>query len=66
MSVLYKCIWEKNDIRRVEKLLELTDPGTFWDDVRKLTSKITSDHSIHRWEHLAGLRYEEITEEVEA
>ena len=52
--------YEKNDIARIEKLNTLTNPKTFWDDVRKFTKKVYSDHSISRWQGLAEIRYEEI------
>lgn len=48
------------DLARIDKLNKLTDPKTFWDDVRKLTKKVTSDNAIHRWQLLAETRYEEI------
>lgn len=53
---------EVHDISRIRKLNELTNADTFWDDVRKLTKRITSDHSMHRWQCLAERRYEELTE----
>lgn len=51
---------EKNDINKIEKLNQLTDKETFWDDVRKMTKKVTSDHSIGRWQCLADCRYNEL------
>lgn len=53
---------EVHDISRIRKLNGLTNPDTFWDDVRKLTKRITSDHSIRRWQCLAEERYRELTE----
>lgn len=47
-------------IKRVAKLQQLTDIKTFWDDVRKMTKHVTSDHAIHQWQVLAELRYEEL------
>lgn len=54
--------FETADISKIKKLETLTDPTTFWDDVRKFTKRVTSDHSIHRWQCLAEQRYKEITE----
>ena len=51
---------EAYDYGRINKLNNLTNIKTFWDDVRKLTKKITSDHSIRRWQCLAETRYEEL------
>ena len=51
---------EKSDISKIEKLNSLHNENTFWDDVRKLTKKVTSDHSIKRWQCLAEIRYEEV------
>jgi len=56
----YSIAFEKHDYGRIDKLNRLTNPNTFWDDVRKLCSNVHSDHAIHRWEHLAELRFEEI------
>ena len=60
-TILYDAVWEARDYGRIEKLLKLTNPDTFWDDVRKLVKNVRSDHTIHRWEILAGLRYKELT-----
>lgn len=51
---------EQRDFKRIDKLNQLTNPKTFWGDVRKLTKKIESDHTINRWQTLAEIRYEEI------
>ena len=42
---------------------KLTDINTFWDDVRKLTKNISSDHTIRLWQGLAEIRYEELEKE---
>lgn len=53
---------ENRDISRIDKLNKLTDPKTFWDDVRKiLGNKPHSDHVLSRWQCLAEYRYNEIT-----
>jgi hypothetical protein len=48
------------EAKRIEKLQKLTDIKTFWDDVRKLTKHVTSDHALNQWQILAELRYEEL------
>ena len=48
------------EAKRVEKLQKLTDIKTFWNDVRKLTKKLTSDHALNQWQILAELRYDEL------
>ena len=52
---------EKRDYARIDKLNRLIDIETFWDDVRKFTKDIKSDHSIKRWQCLAEYRYEELS-----
>ena len=54
---------EKQDIWRIDKLNAITNIETFWDDVRRYTRYIKSDHSIGRWQCLAEIRYEELKEE---
>ena len=51
---------EKADYAKIRKLNSLTDPKTFWNDVRKFTKNVTSDHSIGRWQCLAEQRYLEL------
>ena len=41
----------------------MTNIDTFWDDVRKLTKNISSDHTIRLWQGLAEIRYEELEKE---
>lgn len=53
---------EYHDINRIKKLNTLNNINTFWDDVRKFTRYITSDHSIKRWQILAENRYKELEE----
>lgn len=48
-----------------EKLNTLTNINTFWDDVRKFTAKITSDRTIHKWECLSEIRFDELRTGVE-
>lgn len=50
------CIWEKNDIKKIEKLLTIKSLDNFWDNVRVFTKKVYSDHSISRWQCLAEIR----------
>lgn len=51
----------KSDYKKIEKLQKLTNPVTFWDDVRKLTKNTYSDFHIGRWQCLAETRYDEIS-----
>lgn len=53
----------KQDIRRIDKLNALTDPDTFWNDVKKLTKRTHSDRALDRWQALADIRYSQIKEE---
>lgn len=54
------CALENRDCSKIDKLNKLTNKETFWDDVRKLTRSVTSDHSIHRWQCLAEKRFDEL------
>ena len=54
---------EKNDLSKIDKLNKLTRVNTFWEDVRKFTKKVTSDHSISRWLCLAEFRESELLNE---
>lgn len=60
----YAYAMNMRDYARIEKLNNLTDPKTFWNDVRKLTKSVYSDASIKRWQRLAEVRYEEIKDGV--
>jgi hypothetical protein len=51
---------ERADYAKIRKLNSLTNPETFWDDVRKFTKNVTSSHSIDRWQCLADYRYLEL------
>ena len=51
---------EKRDYSKIDKLNNLTDKRTFWDDVRKLTKHVYSDHALGRWLCLAEQRYKEL------
>ena len=51
-------VMERRDIGRITKLNTLTDPKTFWADVRKLTRNTYGDHALGRWQVLAEIRYE--------
>ena len=52
---------ERQDYAKIKKLNGLTNVDTFWDDVRKLTKQVHSDHSIGRWQILAEARYRILT-----
>jgi hypothetical protein len=58
---LSNCVCERSDIKRIEKLNALTNPVTFWDDVRRLTKRVSSDHTLRRWQALAEMRYDELS-----
>lgn len=51
---------EARDYAKIDKLNKLTNKETFWNDVRKLTKNVTSDHAIGRWQCLAEHRYNEL------
>ena len=53
-------VMEGRDIGRITKLNKLTDPKTFWADVKRLTRNTYGDHALGRWQVLAEIRYEEI------
>lgn len=53
-------IMEKADYAKIKKLRTLQNINTFWDDVRKFTQKVYSDHSMGRWQLLAEVRYGEL------
>lgn len=53
-------VMERRDIGRITKLNKLTNPDTFWGDVRKLTHNTYGDRALGRWQVLAEIRYEEI------
>ena len=56
----YAC--ERADYAKIKKLRSLKNIDTFWDDVRKFTRRVYSDHSLSRWLCLAEARYGELTE----
>lgn len=56
----YEYVMETNDLKRIDKLNKLTDKATFWQDVRKMTRCVHTDHALGRWQVLAEARYEEI------
>lgn len=56
---------EKRDYSKIDKLNTLTNRETFWDDVRKFTSGVRSDHAIRRWQCLAEYRFSELNGEID-
>lgn len=57
----YRFATEKHDFARIDKLNTLTNPATFYDDVRRIMGKRSlSCHALGQWERLAELRYMEI------
>ena len=61
-TCLYGYVMGKASLKIIEKLLTLTDVSTFWDDVRRFTKNIHSDHNISMWQNYAEMRYEELTD----
>ena len=53
-------VMENADYAKIKKLRMLHNMETFWDDVRKFTARVYSDHSIGRWQILAEARYSEL------
>ena len=53
-------VMENADYAKIKKLRTLHNMETFWDDVRKFTARVYSDHSIGRWQILAEARYGEL------
>lgn len=51
---------EKHDLSRINKLEQLTDITTFWNDVRKLIRNTTTDHALRRWQVLSEIRYQQL------
>lgn len=45
---------------KIKKLNTLHNMETFWDDVRKFTKNVRSDHSLGRWQILSEARYGEL------
>ncbi len=60
LEAIRKYATEARDVSRIEKLWSLTSKDTFYEDVRKLTKRITSDHGIKRWQILADIRAKEM------
>lgn len=56
----YYCALESLDYGRIDKLNKLKNAKTFYDDVRKYTKNIVSDHAIGRWQCLAEVRKKEL------
>lgn len=56
----YRYAWTRTEMKRIDKLNALTNPDTFWEDVRKLVRNVNSDKAIKNWQCLAEVRYEEI------
>lgn len=51
----------KYECHVIDKLNKLNNPVTFFQDVRRFTRQITTDHNIKTWERFAEIRYNEIT-----
>ena len=59
----YYVALEVRDYAKIDKLNNLTDINTYWEDVCKLTKQVKSDHSLGRWQALAEIRYSELARE---
>lgn len=58
-------ILNKTERKIADKLNTLTNPETFWDNVRTFTAKITSDNMLSKWQWLAEIRWDELRTGVE-
>ena len=63
----YDPAMEKRDFVRIEKIYailedETTNKNNYYDRIRKLTKRVTSDHSIGRWQCLSEYYERYITE----
>ena len=56
----YSVAVEKRDINKIDKLNGIVDLAGYWDQVRRLTKDVKSDHGMHRWQCLAELRFNEL------
>lgn len=56
----YRYAWTATEMKRIDKLNKLTNPETFWDDVRRLVKNVNSDKAIKNWQCLAEVRYNEL------
>lgn len=61
---IYKYAYNKTEAKIIEKLNTLNNPETFFNDVRRFTRQITTDHNIKTWERFSEIRYNEITEKT--
>lgn len=55
----------KYECHVIDKLNSLNNPATFFQDVRRFTRQITTDHNINIWQRFAEIRYNEITGKAE-
>ena len=55
-------VMEVRDYSKIEKLRSLHNIDTFWEDVKRLTKNVRSDHSLRRWCILSEARYGELLE----
>ena len=60
IKMLEDYVMERNDYAKIRKLRTLHNMETYWNDVRKFTARVRSDHSIGRWQILAEVRYGEL------
>ena len=57
---IYSNAIEARDVAKIEKLNKITSLDHYWDQIRKLTKNVYSDHSLSRWQILAEKREAEL------
>lgn len=60
----YEYAMNKHDLKRIDKLNQLTNKETFWNDVRKMVKNVHSDSALRHWQCFAEIRYAELTSEA--
>lgn len=59
----YRYAWETADYKKIDKIINGIDKfrinkSNIYDEVKKFTKNVTSDHSIGRWQSIADWFYE--------
>lgn len=57
---------ENRDISKIDKIYNGIESGkitkeNFWDNIRKFTKSVTSDHAISRWNCLSDWFYNQLS-----
>lgn len=56
-NALYNnCVMTMSDYKKIDKLMTIKTLDNFWNNVRKFTKKVYSDHAISSWQCLAEMR----------